>query len=107
MTFNISVSTQPPVVVIAPAGELDLAAASSLRSAITRALDAGPRVVRVDLRALTFVDAAGLQALARSRAEAAVRGAEIEITGWSGTLDRVAVGTTTWSVLRDVPSVDA
>lgn len=102
MGFKITVLPQPAAVVIAPAGELDVAAASALRAAIIRVLDAEPRV-RVDLRALTFVDAAGIQALARARAEAAARGARLEITGWGGELGRVSAGTITWT-LESAPS---
>ncbi|WP_296607270.1 STAS domain-containing protein [Nocardioides sp.] len=99
MPFTIRVLTHPPTTVVEMSGELDVAAASALRTAITRTLDAELRDLQLDLRALTFVDAAGLQALARAHAEALVRGARLEVTDWGWALDRVAVGATARAII--------
>lgn len=106
MPFTIRVLKQSPSALVELSGELDIGAASTLRVAITDTLDEEPRDLRLDLSALTFVDAAGMQALARARAEAIVRGAQLEIEGWSWALDRVAVRSTGWVVMRDAPRVD-
>lgn len=44
-------------------GEIDVACAESLRAELTRHLDAGRRVVRVDTYAVTFIDTAVLGVL--------------------------------------------
>lgn len=99
MPFTIRVLTQPTTTVVAMSGELDLAAASALRTAITRTLDEELRDLELDLSALTFLDAAGLQSLARARAEAVVRGARLEVIDWGRALDRVAVGATARAII--------
>lgn len=104
MPFTIRVLTHPPTTVVEMSGELDLAAASALRTTITRTLDEDLRDLQLDLRALTFVDAAGLQALERARAEAIVRGARLEVTDWGWALDRVAVGTTARAIIGGPPT---
>ncbi len=48
------------VVELQPSGELDLAAAPSLRAALGRALESGAAAVCVDLSAVTFLDSTGL-----------------------------------------------
>lgn len=101
MPFTIRILTRPPTTVVEISGELDVAAASALRTAITSTLDEELRDLRLDLSALTFVDAAGLQALARARAEAIVRGAHLEVTDWGSALDRVALGATARAVIGE------
>lgn len=107
MHFSIQPLTRPPTVVIAVAGELDIATAPLLRNAITRSLGRRCTQVSLDLRELTFVDAAGVQALARAQAEAAVRGAHLEITEWSWALERIALWTSARSLMRVRAPVDA
>lgn len=56
-------------------GELDMATAPELRSAVDAALSAGARDVWIDLSATEFMDSAGLHVLLETRARlAAVRG---------------------------------
>ena len=107
MPFTIRVVRQPATAVLDVSGELDLAAAVTLRSAITRTLDEGMLHLRLKLGALTFVDAAGLQSLARARAEALVRGGDLEVIEWGWALDRVVVGATARTLVGGAPSVDA
>lgn len=102
MPFTIRVLTHPPTTVVEISGELDVAAASALRTTITRTLDEELRDLQLDLGALTFVDAAGLQALARARAEALVRGARLEVTDWGWALDRVALSAAARAVIGGV-----
>lgn len=105
MPFTITILKKPLAAVIEVGGELDVAAAPVLRMAITSALDEEQGDLQLDLRALTFMDAAGLQALARARAEAVVRGARLEVIDWGWALDRVAVGATARAIIGGAPTV--
>ena len=59
------------------AGELDLESANALGALVGEHLDAGfPRLV-LDLRAVTFMDSAGLRVLLETRRDARARGVEI------------------------------
>jgi anti-sigma B factor antagonist len=50
--------------VVAVSGEVDIASAPALRSALETALDAGTQELWVDLCATTFMDSSGLHVLA-------------------------------------------
>jgi anti-anti-sigma factor len=63
LLLSSSVHTNGPEVVLTVAGELDVATAPALTALLADAASSGrPRVV-VDVRAVTFLDAAGLRAL--------------------------------------------
>ena len=63
----------PPESLVAVAGELDLASAPALGDTLRR-LDPGCEVVTLDLRALTFMDVAGLHAVVDARSLARATG---------------------------------
>ncbi len=107
MHVNIHPTTGPPTIVIEVVGELDVASAPLLRTTITRSLDGECGQVHLDLRQVTFVDAAGIQALARAQAEAVIRGACLEITEWSWAFDRIPVWNAARALMRVRPPVDA
>ena len=50
-------------IVVCPEGELDLAAAGSLRTALEEAVRTADRAVQVDLAAVTFIDSTALAVL--------------------------------------------
>ena len=52
--------------VVAASGEIDLTNADGLRDVLLAALDAGARGLVVDMTATTFLDSAGVTALART-----------------------------------------
>ena len=56
--FNVEVRREGARTIVAPRGELDLATAGQLRSALQRSRKGGPLVL--DLRGVTFVDSVGL-----------------------------------------------
>src|SRR5947209_16994165 len=62
-----SSSAQGDRAVLRLAGELDMATAPEVDLAIEAACEAAPSEVLVDLRALDFIDSAGLAALLRGR----------------------------------------
>jgi anti-anti-sigma factor len=90
----------PGVLVVAPAGEVDLSTAPLLRSAAFAAVDARPARVVVDLSGLTFCGSTGLVVLMDARHHAEDRGVTfstahaapavrrvLHITGLSAVLD--------------------
>ncbi|MFI9642079.1 STAS domain-containing protein [Micromonospora sp. NPDC051925] len=67
-------------VVLAPAGELDIATVSGLERALDEALDRpGLLEIVVDLTAVTFLDSTAVAALLRGAAEAVGRGATLRL----------------------------
>jgi anti-anti-sigma factor len=65
-TLRLDVCDAPPECLVAVAGELDVASAPALAETLCR-LDPGCEVVTLDLRALTFMDIAGLHAVLGAR----------------------------------------
>lgn len=74
---SVSVRFEPPVHVVALAGELDLTSRSVVHEACS-----SPDLVQVvvDLSGLTFMDCAGYRALAAARADLERRGGELVLT---------------------------
>ena len=72
--FRIESESLPERVTLRPVGELDIASADLLTSALQQADRSGPPLVVLDLAGVTFIDSAGvrcvLQAVAASRANA-------------------------------------
>jgi len=79
--------TGPGRVVVVMCTELDIATASRevqlADAAIQQALRTPPRVVHVDLSAMTFVDVVGTRALEQIAETASSRGVTVEFTGAS------------------------
>jgi anti-sigma B factor antagonist len=73
---------------LAVAGELDLAASSDLRAALTDVLDGGSDVA-VDLSAVTFIDSTALAVLVHACAEAAVAGTRMVVINPSPVVLRI------------------
>ncbi|BCJ49451.1 anti-sigma factor antagonist [Actinoplanes sp. NBRC 14428] len=71
-------------------GEVDLATAPDLERAVAGAVARpGAREVLVDLSAVTFLDASGIAALARSHLLAAESGVRLRVCGARGVVRRV------------------
>ena len=76
-TLRLAVVAVPPECLVAVAGELDLASAPALDDTL-RCLDPGCEVVTLDLRALTFMDVAGLRAVVGARRLARSTGRRVQ-----------------------------
>lgn len=61
--FVVSQSRLDSMVVVEPSGEVDLATADRLRSALLESLTEAPKVVVVRLDRVSFLDSAGISAL--------------------------------------------
>jgi anti-anti-sigma factor len=76
--FSISTSDSDGRAVVTVRGELDLATAPELETALLERLDAGSEVV-LDLRELEFMDSSGLRVLVTAHARAADGGPRFAI----------------------------
>jgi anti-sigma B factor antagonist len=86
--LRVAVCDASPECLVAVAGELDLASAPALDDTLRR-LDPGCEVVTLDLRALTFMDVAGLHAVVGARSLARATGRRLQILGPRGEGARV------------------
>ncbi len=102
VSLRIQVTPGPDQVLVAPAGDLDLATAEPLWEEIERLRERGLNKLVLDLRGLTFLDSTGLRLLVRAKEEAEKDGAEfalidgaqpvcrvLDITGLRGHFDFV------------------
>lgn len=81
-------------------GELDLATAPELSSVLTGCLDDGHAVVEVDMRTVTFMACAGVNALVDARRAAEAIDVRLEVIHPSRVVDRLLTMTATRALLR-------
>ncbi|WP_246251342.1 STAS domain-containing protein [Actinomadura sp. NEAU-AAG7] len=74
---------------IAARGSIDLHSSDELRSRLTELVDAGERVVVVDLTAVDFCDSSGLNVLVRAYKHARAQNAALTVTGAYGRVENV------------------
>ncbi|MEU4564444.1 STAS domain-containing protein [Actinoplanes sp. NPDC023936] len=81
LTVEVRSSTSSPrTVVVSAAGEIDRDSCERLRRAVGDALHRDqPRLISLDLGAVTFLDSAGIRALLNCRRDAGDFGCELEI----------------------------
>jgi anti-anti-sigma factor len=70
-------------------GELDLANVDQLRSELTRHLDAGRRVLRIDASAVSFIDSTALGALLWASQRCQAERGSLILTGLPARIQRV------------------
>jgi anti-anti-sigma factor len=87
-TLRLDVCEAPPECLVAVAGELDVASAPALAETLCRR-DPGCELVTLDLRALTFMDIAGLHAVLGARSLARATGRRLQTLPPCGEVARV------------------
>ena len=92
--------------VIAVRGRLDMVTAKDLRACVTEVLEAGARVVVVDLGGTEFIDSSGLGAVVAGLKSARQRGGDLRIANVDGQVGVVLGLTNLDRVLRPYASVD-
>jgi anti-sigma B factor antagonist len=85
--FSVRTELRGGATVVVPRGELDLATAPALETALDGALTEAPRVV-LDLRELDFIDSSGLRTLLSARKRAEDSGAEFSLVAGDRGLER-------------------
>jgi anti-anti-sigma factor len=93
------------VVVVSPAGEVDLSTAGLLREAAFKAVDAGPNRLVVDLSGLSFCGSTGLVVLMDTRGRAAARGVSFRTAAAGRPVRRVLEITNLLEVFRHCDSL--
>jgi stage II sporulation protein AA (anti-sigma F factor antagonist) len=94
------------VLVLAPAGEVDMCTAPVLRWAVQDAVGADPDVVVVDLSGLTFCGSTGLVTLVEARAHADSRGVGFGTAGGRPIMLRVLEITGVGPAIGHRPTLD-
>ncbi|MFB4298314.1 STAS domain-containing protein [Actinomadura sp. NTSP31] len=74
---------------IAARGSIDLHSSDELRARLAELVDAGERVVVVDLTAVDFCDSSGLNVLVRAYKHARAQNAVLTVTGAYGRVENV------------------
>lgn len=89
VAFRIEVTPSHDHVLVAPAGDLDLATAEPLWDEISRLRERGLEKLILDLRRLTFLDSTGLRLLVRAQEEVLADGAEFALVDGTPVVCRV------------------
>jgi anti-anti-sigma factor len=89
MTSTCDYDDRGTVVVITPAGEIDLASAEPLRESAARAVAAAPNAIVLDLHLVTFMDSTGLGIVAGLVRAQRERGARVVVCNAVSQVDRV------------------
>jgi anti-anti-sigma factor len=87
--FELTVDSSGDTALVRPSGELDLASAPTLWTALAGILRGGHRAVVMDLSRLTFSDCAGLRPIRRALREGARVGTAVELRGAPPAVRRV------------------
>jgi anti-sigma B factor antagonist len=88
-SLGVSITPHDDKVVLAVAGELDFASAPGLSEAIGDLRATGWQSIVIDIRAVTFMDSAGLITLLSADGAACRGGWEVQLAGPCAPLDRV------------------
>lgn len=87
--FSVRTEDRDGTAVVVPAGELDLATAPALETALARAFaEVGSGRIVLDLRELDFIDSSGLRTLLTARRQAEQAGASFSLIAGHRGLER-------------------
>ena len=99
---TISVSAATPFVRLTVTGEIDSSSAPDLRDRLDEVLDGDVDELTVDLDGVTFLDSAGLCALASAHRRAVANGARLRVLASSRAVIRPLQITGLWDLLHAV-----
>jgi len=80
-TMDIEVTKSGGIAVVAPQGDLDMAAADQMKRTLTELVDKGGRKLLIDLARVGYVDSSGLGALVASMKHARTVGGDVRLCG--------------------------
>ena len=86
--FSVRTEQRGDAAVVVPTGELDLATAPTLETALTEALAGAAGRVVLDLRELAFIDSSGLRTLLTARRRAEEAGSGFSLVAGHAALER-------------------
>ncbi len=87
--FRVEAHTEGRTRVLAIAGELDIAAASTLEAELTEAIGAAFDLIVLDLATLEFIDSTGLSVLVRGHQQAREAGLELGLINPGDQVERL------------------
>jgi anti-anti-sigma factor len=106
-TFDVTTTDRPDGVLVALAGELDLASAAKLEDELKHIEALRPELIVLDLQALSFMDSSGLRALLAADSRAREDGRRLVLVRGDERVQRVLRITRLDERLEIVDSVDA
>ncbi|HUM15938.1 MAG TPA: anti-sigma factor antagonist [Candidatus Nitrosotalea sp.] len=80
-TMDIEVTKSSGIAVVAPQGDLDMAAADQMKRTLTDLVDKGGRKLLIDLDRVGYIDSSGLGALVASMKHARTVGGDMRLCG--------------------------
>ena len=86
--FSVRTERRADAAVVVPTGELDLATAPTLETALTEAFALESERVVLDLRELAFIDSSGLRTLLTARRRAEEAGCAFSLVAGHAALER-------------------
>ena len=86
--FSVRTERRADAAVVVPTGELDLATAPTLETALTKAFGTDAGRVVLDLRELAFIDSSGLRTLLTARRRAEEAGSAFSLVAGHAALER-------------------
>jgi anti-sigma B factor antagonist len=104
LPFRVDVHPERDRVVVAPAGEVDLATVGQVRARLDDLASAGFDVLVLDLRAVTFIDSMGLTLIVRQCRRTDV---EVRLIDGAAPVSRLFDLTGLREILRFLPSDEA
>lgn len=104
--IEVLIEERDGVLVVALAGELDIACASQVAAALDEAIAESGHEVAVDLSRLEYMDSTGLRTLLEARERAAARGRRLALLGVSARARRVIELTGADALLEIVEDID-
>lgn len=107
MDFTTTTSVVDDTTVVRPEGNLNMASAAELRTAVEQAILEGPSRVVVDLQGVPFIDSSGLGALIGCLKTARDHGGDLRIASPGAQVAMVLKLSNVDRVLLSSPSVEA
>jgi anti-sigma B factor antagonist len=77
--MDIDVTRSAEITVVAPRGDLDLAAAEQMKRTLTDVIDGGSRKVLVDLAMVGYIDSSGMGSLVAAMKHARASGGDLRL----------------------------
>ena len=105
--FEVRVSEQPGIPVLAVRGEIDVASAPEFHASLSDLIGKGSEVVMVDLSEVSFIDSSGLGALVGAEKEMRGAGHELRLVVTQPQITRLLELTGLDEVFTVVSSTDA
>jgi anti-sigma B factor antagonist len=79
--MEMEVTRSADITVVAPRGDLDMAAADQMKRTLTELVDKGGRKLLVDLERVAYIDSSGMGAIVAAMKHARTSGGDLRLCG--------------------------